>query len=80
MWTQKKALSSENTMDHCWYSCDGSSDTRHQKGLRRCMVNSRSWAEELQDIFAAQAEDCFNAARTRLSSISVSKSFTFDPF
>lgn len=67
---EKEVLSGVNTTDQCWYICDGSGEP--QKGLRSCMVNSRSWAEELQDIFAGQAEDCLGVTRTRLSSISVS--------
>lgn len=56
---------------HWWEDCgdDGSCDTQHHRGG---MVNSRSWAEELQDIFAPRAEDCYSGGRTRLSSISVS--------
>ncbi|RVE61670.1 hypothetical protein OJAV_G00174770 [Oryzias javanicus] len=67
---EKEVLSRVNTMDQCWYGCDGSGHTQPQEGLKSCMVNSRSWAEELQDIFAGQAEDCLGVARTRLSSIS----------
>ncbi|GLD58518.1 schwannomin-interacting protein 1 isoform X1 [Lates japonicus] len=62
------------TTGHWWEDCgdDGNCDTQRQRGGRGCMVNSRSWAEELQDIFAPQAEDCYSGGRTRLSSISVS--------
>ncbi|TDH05464.1 hypothetical protein EPR50_G00122670 [Perca flavescens] len=62
------------TTCHWWEDCgdDGNCDTQHQRGGRGGMVNSRSWAEELQDIFAPQAEDCYSGGRTRLSSISVS--------
>ncbi|KAI9544785.1 hypothetical protein NQZ68_001663 [Dissostichus eleginoides] len=51
-----------------WEECgeDGNCDT-----LRGSMVNSRSWAEELQDIFAPQTEDCYSGGRTRLPSISL---------
>ncbi|KAF3858315.1 hypothetical protein F7725_011516 [Dissostichus mawsoni] len=37
------------------------------------MVNSRSWSEELQDIFAPQTEDCYSGGRTRLPSISAQR-------
>lgn len=58
---------------HWWEDYrDGNCDMQLQRGGRGCMVNSRSWAEELQDIFAPQAEDCYSGGRTRLSSISVS--------
>lgn len=57
-----------------WEDCvdDGNCDIQHQRGERGCMVNSRSWAEELQDIFAPQSEDSYIGGQTRLSSISVS--------
>ncbi|KAK2822379.1 hypothetical protein Q5P01_022444 [Channa striata] len=60
---------------HWWEDCedDGNCEIQHQIGVRGCMVNSRSWAEELQDIFTPQAEDsgqCYSVGRTRLSSIS----------
>lgn len=56
-----------------WWEDSGDADIQHQDGAGRgCMVNSRSWAEELQDIFAPQAEVCYSGRRTRLSSISVS--------
>ena len=54
---------------------DSNCDTQHQRGGIGCMVNSRSWVEELQDVFTPQAEeeeDCYSGERTRLSSISVS--------
>lgn len=41
------------------------------------MVNSRSWAEELQDIFVQQAEEYFDGRQTRRSSISVSDGTVF---
>lgn len=65
------------TAGHWWEDCgdDGNCDTQqHQRGGGGggCMVNSRSWAEELKDIFAPREEDCYSGGRTRLSSISVS--------
>lgn len=60
---------------HWWMDCgnDGNNgDIQRQRGGRGRMVNSRSWAEELQDIFAPQTEDCYSGGRIRLSSISVS--------
>lgn len=61
---------------HWWEDCvDDYCDIQYQIGGRGFMVNSRSWAEELQDIFTPQAEDsglCNGGGRTRLSSISVS--------
>lgn len=65
------------TTGHWWQDCgvDGNSDIQQQIGARGCMVNSRSWADELQDIFERQAGDsgqCCSGGRTRLSSISVS--------
>lgn len=52
-----------------WEDCgeDGSCDV--QKGY---MVNSRSWAEELQDLFTSQSETSHSGLQTRLSSTSVS--------
>ncbi|XP_070829967.1 schwannomin-interacting protein 1-like isoform X2 [Chaetodon trifascialis] len=63
------------TTGHWWEDCgdDGNCAIQHQRGGRGCMVNSRSWAEELQDIFAPQAEDCYSGGRTRLSSISAQR-------
>lgn len=55
-----------------WWEEDSDCDTEPQRGGRGCMVNSRSWAEEIQDIFEPRAEDCYSEGRTRLSSISVS--------
>ncbi|XP_039877721.1 schwannomin-interacting protein 1 isoform X2 [Simochromis diagramma] len=55
------------TMCHWW------EDAQHQGGRLGCMVNSRSWAEELKDIFAPQADHCYSGARTRLSSISAQR-------
>ena len=61
---------------------DGNCDIQPQReGIGR-MVNSCSWAEELQDIFAPQTEDYYSGGRTRLSSISVSERlslFLFEP-
>ena len=59
-----------------WENCDGNVDAHHQGRLRSCIVNDRSWAEELQDIFVPQAEGCYNGGRPRLSSISVSNCFS----
>ncbi|XP_027141488.1 schwannomin-interacting protein 1 isoform X1 [Larimichthys crocea] len=58
-----------------WEDCvdDGNCDIQHQRGERGCMVNSRSWAEELQDIFAPQSEDSYIGGQTRLSSISAQR-------
>lgn len=56
----------EATTGHWW------EDYRDERGGRGCMANSRSWAEELQDIFVPQAEDQYSGTRTRQSSISVS--------
>lgn len=51
-----------------WENCgDGSCDV--QKGY---MVNSRSLAEELQDVFTSRAETFHSGLQTRLSSTSVS--------
>ncbi|XP_034469744.1 uncharacterized protein LOC117778350 [Hippoglossus hippoglossus] len=60
------------TAGHWWEDCggDGNCDIHHQRGGRGCMVNSRSWAEELQDIFTPQAVDCYSGGRSRISSIS----------
>ncbi|KAK2895303.1 hypothetical protein Q8A73_014791 [Channa argus] len=60
---------------HWWENCgdDGNCDIQHEIRERCCMVNSRSWAEELEDNFAPQAEDsgqCYSVGQTRLSSIS----------
>lgn len=63
---------------HCWEHC-GENGTEQQRGEGQGgggMVNSRSWAEELQDIFAQQAEEYFVGRRTRRSSISVSLSLS----
>ena len=61
-----------------WEDCGDNGNCDIQGGGRGCMVNSRSWAEELQDIFTPQAEDSYSEGRTRLSSISVSSlSFSF---
>lgn len=65
----------EATTGHWWMDCGNNGNDggiQHQRGGRGRMVNSRSWAEELQDIFAPQTEDCYSGGRTRLSSISVS--------
>ncbi|KAG7229307.1 hypothetical protein INR49_012965 [Caranx melampygus] len=57
---------------HWWEDYrDRNCDIQPQHGGRGCMVNSRSWAEELQDIFEPQAEDCYGGRRSRLSSISM---------
>ncbi|XP_047446503.1 schwannomin-interacting protein 1 isoform X1 [Mugil cephalus] len=58
------------TTGHWWEDCDGSGERQHQRE-GGCMVNSRSWAEELQDVFAPQV--CYNVGRTRLSSISAQR-------
>lgn len=62
-------------------TCHWWEDAQHQGGRLGCIINSRSWAEELKDIFAPQADHCYSGARTRLSSISVSDSLCllFDP-
>lgn len=67
------------TTGHWFKDCgvDGNCVMRQPIGVRGYMVNSHSWTEELQDIFAQQAEDsgqCYSRGRTRLSSISVSLS------
>lgn len=64
-----EVLMKEVIKSHWWEDC-GDNDMQHQR--RGCMVNSRSWAEELQDIFAPPAEDCYSGGHTRLSTISVS--------
>ncbi|XP_034468976.1 schwannomin-interacting protein 1 isoform X1 [Hippoglossus hippoglossus] len=63
------------TAGHWWEDCggDGNCDIHHQRGGRGCMVNSRSWAEELQDIFTPQAVDCYSGGRSRISSISAQR-------
>lgn len=54
----------------CWeHSGDNCMDQQRGEGG---MVNSRSWAEELQDIFVQQAEEFFVGSQTRRPSISVS--------
>lgn len=45
---------------------------------RGCMVNSRSWAEELRDAVASQAETSHSGQKTRLSSTSVSSCLILD--
>lgn len=67
------------TTGHWWEDCgvDGNCDIQQQIGGRGCMVNSRSWAEEVQNIFVRQAGDsgqCYSGEQMRLSSISVSLS------
>lgn len=71
---EREVFMRQATMGHWWEDCgdDGNCDIQQQKAGRGCMVNSRSWAEELQDIFTPQAEDCHTGGRTRLASISVS--------
>lgn len=60
---------------HCWeHSRDNGME--QQRG-RSGMVNSRSWAEELQDIFVQQAEEYFVGRQSRRSSISVSDGTVF---
>lgn len=59
------------TKSHCWERC-GDDGTRQQRRGRGCMVNSRSWAEELQDICVQQAEEYYSGGQARRSSISVS--------
>lgn len=69
------------TQSHCWDDC-GEDIIQHQRGGGGGgggMVNSRSWAEELQDIFVQQAEEFFGGKQTRRSSISVSDSTFFLP-
>lgn len=56
------------TKSCCREGC-GDDGTQQQRG---CMVNSRSWAEELQDICARQAEEYYSGGQARRSSISVS--------
>ncbi|XP_072297551.1 schwannomin-interacting protein 1-like isoform X1 [Eucyclogobius newberryi] len=57
-----------------WMDCGEDSDTQHRSSTRDRMVNSRSWAEELQDIIAqARTEDSRGEGRTRRSSISAQR-------
>lgn len=65
------------TAGQWWEDCRvyGHCDIQQHHGGRGCMVNSRSWAEELQDACVQQAGDsgqCYSGGQTRLSSISVS--------
>lgn len=68
------------TQSHCWVDC-GEDGIQQQRGGGEGggggMVNSRSWAEELQDIFVQQAEEYFGGRQTRRSSISVSDGTAF---
>lgn len=59
------------TAGHWWEDCDGNGERQHQNEGRGRMVNSRSWAEELRDVFAPEV--CYSGGRTRPSSISVSE-------
>lgn len=59
-----------DTPGHWWEDGDSSRDAQHHEG--RCMVESPSWADEVQDILVPQAEGCYCGGRSRLSSISVS--------
>lgn len=59
------------TKSHCWEHC-GDDGAQQRSGGRGCMVNSRSWAEELQDICVRQAEEYYSGGQARRSSISVS--------
>lgn len=59
------------TKSHCWEGC-GDDGTQQQREGRGCMVNSRSWAEELQDICVRQAEEYYGGGQARRSNISVS--------
>lgn len=66
--------------DHC--GDDGHCDTSQHgggggEGEKGCMVNSRSWTEQLQGIFAPQTVDCYSGERNRVSSISVSQFLPF---
>lgn len=57
----------------CWErSGENGTEQRSGGGRGSGMVNSRSWAEELQDIFVQQADEYFVGRQTRRSSISVS--------
>lgn len=51
--------------NHWWEICRDDVKTAY-------MLNSHSWAEELQDAFTSQAETSQNGRQTRLSSTSVS--------
>lgn len=64
---------------HCWERSgeNGRDQQREGGGGGGGMVNSRSWAEELQDIIAQQAEEYFVGRQTRRSSISVSDGTVF---
>lgn len=59
------------TKGHCWERC-GNDGTQQRRRGRGCVVNSRSWAEELQDICVRQAEEYYSGGQARRSSISVS--------
>ena len=60
------------TTHHWWEDCDSSGDLQDHREVKGGMVNSLSWAEELQAIFVPPSEVCYSPRRTRLSSISVS--------
>lgn len=68
------------TQSHCREDC-GENGIQQQRGGGEGggggMVNSRSWAEELQDIFVQPAEEYFGGRQTRRSSISVSDGTVF---
>lgn len=72
--TEGEVFTRMSTKGHWWEDGGDENDgnVQWQTGGRGCMVNSRSWAEELQDIFAPQTEDRYSGRQTRLSSISVS--------
>lgn len=63
---------------HCWErSVENGTEKQRGGGGAGGMVNSRSWAEELQDIFVQQAEEYLVGRQTRRSSISVSDGTVF---
>lgn len=68
------------TQSHCWEDC-GENGIQQQRGGGEGggggMVNSRSWAEELQDIFVQPPEEYFGGRQTRRCSISVSDGTIF---
>ncbi|XP_075877442.1 schwannomin-interacting protein 1-like isoform X1 [Nelusetta ayraudi] len=64
------------TQSHCWEDC-GENGIQQQRGGGEGggggMVNSRSWAEELQDIFVQPPEEYFGGRQTRRCSISAQR-------
>lgn len=69
-------LMREATAGHWWEDCEDEG-TQNHRGGRGFMVNSRSWAEELKDIFVPQAEKCYSGGQSTVSSISVSNTLSF---